>query len=547
MCSAWRCIARLVVLLALGALAPSEAGEWSLPPVDEFLPDQGALSAHPRVFVRAFRFEGNTVFADDELARVVEGYSGRELAGDELHQARRALTLHYVEAGYVNSGAVLPAQDIVDGVVTFRLVEGRLSDITITGNRWTRTSYIEGRIARGATAPLNLIRLKDTLEVLRQKPIFDRIKAELQPGTGRGRGRLSLDVEEARPCHVAFEFSNARPPSVGAERFGLLASHDNLTGHADALNLRWGLTTNGLSDTEFAGLDDFGVSYERPLCDDDTTLVLGYARSDTLLVEEPFLDLDITSQTETCTVGLRRPFYRTPNTEFAMSLALERSRNVTELLGERFSFSPGAEDGEMDVTVLRFIQEWATRNERRAVAARSTISVGLPILGATKHDRLPDSEFLAWRGQVQVVQRLGCTNTQAILRLGAQLAKDSLLSLEQFGIGGVTTVRGYRENEIVRDNAALASLEVRIPLIEQPSTNRPVLQLAPFVDMAYGWDVHSPGRGEVLASAGLGLLLNVSHSVDARLYWGCPFRDFNHTDHDIQDSGFHFYIIARPF
>src|SRR5262249_44958441 len=138
--------------------------------------------------------------------------------------------------------------------------------------------------------------------------------------------------------------------------------------------------------------------------------------------------------------------------------------------------------------------------------------VGIDALGSTIHERgLPDSRFFAWLGQFQWVRRfgilegLGLRDTQLIFRTDLQLADDSLLTLEQVALGGRYSVRGYRENTILRDNALLTSLEARVPLVENvPWAD--YLQLAPFVDYGRGWQ--SKGRTDeprYLASVGIGL------------------------------------------
>jgi hemolysin activation/secretion protein len=530
----------------LFASAVSVAAESVLPQAEELLPPGETLSSQATVYVRAFRFEGNTVFTEAELAQVLKDYIGRTLTSEDLQKARQLLTLHYVNRGYINSGAVLPDQKVEDGVVLFQIVEGKLTNVAISGNRRTKASYIEARVRRAADSPLNLLRLQDNLEIMRQSPIFERLQAELQPGTAPGQGRLQLNVEERSPFTVGLELANDRSPGVGAERLDVLLSDQNLTGVADALSLRYGLAGGGFDNPKFSGLDRFGVLYSRPISASDTRLILGYSRDDELLVEAPFENLDITSETDTFTVGLWRPFYRTPSSEFAMSLKGEVRRNLTKLMGQPFSFSPGAENGRSKVSVLRFGQEWSSRAETHALAVNSTFSFGLPVLGATHHASLPDSRFIAWLGQAQYIQRLAQTDNQLILRLSTQLANDSLLSLEQFGIGGMSTVRGYRVNEIVRDQGAVGTAELRIPIVRKAG-GPPLLQLAPFADLGYGWNAERPRDGEFLSSVGLGLLLQVEHRVEAELYLGVPFRHFHHEQHDLQDAGIHFRILVGRF
>ena len=69
----------------------------------------------------------------------------------------------------------------------------------------------------------------------------------------------------------------------------------------------------------------------------------------------------------------------------------------------------------------------------------------------------------------------------------AQISADPLLSIERFAIGGRDTVRGYRENQLVRDSGVVASAELRIPLWRD-SLRRPLLELVPFMDYGTGWN-----------------------------------------------------------
>jgi hemolysin activation/secretion protein len=95
-----------------------------------------------------------------------------------LNELRDRLTLLYVDAGYLNSGAVLPDQDVAEGVVEFHIVEGRLTDLRVEGNRWFRTGYLERRIRRGAHTPLDVADLENELQLLQQDPRIRRVDAD---------------------------------------------------------------------------------------------------------------------------------------------------------------------------------------------------------------------------------------------------------------------------------------------------------------------------------------------------------------------------------
>jgi len=134
-----------------------------------------------------------------------------------------------------------------------------------------------------------------------------------------------------------------------------------------------------------------------------------------------------------------------------------RGKKATHSWGGRFALSAGAnERGETRVSAVRFFQEYVQRSSNQVFAARSQFSLGTKFLGATGNDSGPDSRFLAWRGQAQYV-RLLAPETLLIVRSDIQLADRPLLSLEQIGIGGVQSVRGYRQDLLLTDSGAIAS------------------------------------------------------------------------------------------
>ena len=96
-------------------------------------------------------------------------------------------------------------------------------------------------------------------------------------------------------------------------------------------------------------------------------------------------------------------------------------------------------------------------------------------------------------------------DTQLIFRTDLQLSSDSLMGLEQIAVGGRYSVRGYRENQMVRDQALITSLEARVPLVRDKGWTE-YLQLAAFFDFGAAWnkslDTPSPDN---ISSVGLGL------------------------------------------
>jgi hemolysin activation/secretion protein len=500
------------------------------------------LSAGLEVFVREFIVEGSTVFSSDELAQITAPYTGRAITSEELLAAGDAITNHYIEHGYITSGALIPDQEVEDAVVRIQVVEGVLADVSVEGARWFRERYFRTRLLRAGRPPVSVRRLEETLQRFQRDPHIERVNARLEPGEQLGESVLSLAVEEGRPYQILASFSNDRPPAVGSSGGLFTLGLANLIGHADEFTGSFELTQ---------GIEDLDLRYEFPVTPYDTRLGLRFRNSDIEVVEEPFEDLVFT-EAQTYGLKLSHPLLRTRNHDLWFGVIGEwrRSESIFVLLPD-YPFQPGTDDPEQVVSVLRFVQDWTWRMPRDVIAVRSTASVGLGVLGATvsSDPDAPDGEFFAWLGQVQWAHRFGerWWGSQLVFRTDIQLASRPLLSLEKFAAGGLRTVRGYRRNELVRDSGVVASLELRIPLY-RGRLGRDVVQLAPFADFGRAWDERDDFPDRTLASLGVGLRVSPFEWLYGEIYWGGRLTDASRSygEGDLQDEGIHFRVTAVP-
>ena len=523
-----------------------------LPPLTAPRPPESELAPGIVVAAREIRVVGSTVFTPQQIEAITRPYIGRNVTSEDLEAIRVALTRLYVDRGYVNSGAVLPDQTVRDGVITYQIVEGKLDRIDVRGNRWLRADYYRGRLAAAAGPPLNVQALQERLQLLLEHPPIEQINAELKPGTRPAEAIMDVRVEEQFPIKLVLDFDNYQAPSVGAERGVVTLLHQSLTGNADVLDLSYGRSE---------GLDPLlDLGYALPINTHDTTIGIRYRKNDLTVVEDAFAPLDIRSHSEVYTLSLRQPVYRTPSTTFTLELSGERASLETSLGGRPQSLESGAVDGKSVATAVRFAQEFVHRTRSQVIAVRSRFSFGVGALGATTHaDATPDSQFVAWLGQFQWVRRLGAferlglADTQLIFRSDVQLANRPLLTVEQIALGGRYTVRGYPQNTLVRDNALLASVEARIPIVR----NRPwadYVELAPFFDYGHGWNTDRPTPSPPdLAGVGVGLRWALTMRTGVRLrpqveiYWGHPLRNVETSANVVQGNGLYFQLLLTAF
>jgi hemolysin activation/secretion protein len=510
-------------------------------------PEAPKEAAGPRVLLQRIRWDGNTVFSDEALNELAAPWLDREVTFEDLQALRIRITRHYIDRGYVNSGAVIPDQEVVSGRIRVKVVEGRLAEVAVSGNSRLKTSYVRRRLAAASGPPLNLNELQSAVQILHQNPLIDRVDAELRPGLRLGEALLAAEIKEASPYVLGFEFGNNWSPRIGSVGGELYTAHRNLTGRGDTLGLRYAMTR---------GFRDIFAYYNIPVSPRDTLVKFWYEYSDADVVEDPFDDLDITGQADTFAVEIAHPVYRRPNRELVFGLRGELRHSDTTLLDQPYSFSPGVEDGKSEVSVVRFTQEWLSRSRFQVVAVRSIFSLGIDAFDATIHeDDLPDGRFFSWLGQFQWAGRLSdLGGSQFIFRTDMQFCNQSVLPLEKFSVGGAYSVRGYREDTFVRDDGLVASLEFRYPAFRVPiprfsrSAEDGMVQLAVFADWGWSENVDTPTVGpRTISSAGLGVRWDPSPGLHAQLYWGIPFRDIDYSSHDLQDDGIHFQVNCLVF
>jgi hemolysin activation/secretion protein len=524
------------------ASQPTQAqpgNSFILPPVDI------AGQASPGIEVASFQFEGNTVFSTEVLQKLIADYIGRRLSATEFEEIRNRITHLYIDQGHLNSGALLtPSPEsghYPNDIVPIRIVEGRVESVNIKGEDGLHKRYIEDRLVRSDEL-LNVNVLQERFRLLLTDPLFDRINSRIIPGDAPGKAVLDVDIVRALPYSLSVFANNYRPPSIGSEAIGVSGWVRNLSGHGDVLDAT-------LQHSE--GADPVHLGWAVPLGAKGASFRASYDRGTSSVIEESLRSIDIKSLTSGYELGLGQTLVDTLARKVDLGLSYGERRDTTTLLGEAFSFTPGEPDGSSKVKVWRFSQDWTERREKQALALRSVFAFGrnnvdLSASGGTSTDpvKVADPHYAIWIGQVQYVQTVLDNGAQILLRGATQYTRDRLLPLEQFSIGGVGTVRGYRENAVLRDRAYVASAEFHYPLWLGGDDNRS-LTLISFTDFGRGWNQDE--TQQTLSSVGLGMSWRY-FGISADLYLAHKMSSLPvETSGNLQDHGIHFQIGYKVF
>ncbi|MBE9209624.1 ShlB/FhaC/HecB family hemolysin secretion/activation protein [Nostoc sp. LEGE 06077] len=524
------------------ALPQPSDKEPLLPPVQ--LPDQstpGEDDSSAKFRVDRIEVVGSTVFKPADFAPITAPFIGREVTFAELLQVKEAISKLYTDKGYVTTGALISPQTVDAGVIKIQVVEGSLQEIQIVGNRRLNSNYIRDRIRIGAGKPLNVPRLLEKLQLLRLDPRIQNLSAELQTGTTPGTNILRVEVKEADTFTATVSLDNGRSPSVGSFRRGIDVQEANLLGLGDTLSV-------GYTNTD--GSNTIAASYTLPVNAHNGALSFSVNQGWNNVIEDPFSVLDIQSNSTSYEFGFRQPLLQKPTQELAVGFSFSRQESQTKIGLDNiggFPLSPGADDnGRTNISALHFTQEYTQRSSKQVFAARSQFSLGVDWFGANVSNEAPDSNFFSWRGQAQWVRQFA-PDTLLLARGDLQLAADTLVPLEQFGLGGQLSVRGYRQDTLLTDNGILFSSEFRFPIL-RANKIQGVLQLAPFVDVGKGWNTKGTNpSSSTLVSTGLGLLWKQGNNFSARLDWGIPLISVEGDKETLQENGLYFSMQYSPF
>lgn len=487
------------------------------------------------VFVRHFMFIGNQVLSTTALQQMAAPYRNRYVTMDELQSLRETVSRWYIAHGYINSGAQLPDQDVQYGVIRIRLIEGILSTLNITGNTSLSNVYIHDTIVAKSPLdlPLNVRALQGGLLLLRGDPLVKGIKARLRAGTKLGDAVLDVQVAEARRYRLSIGGSNQNPPTLGEYRGNIHGEWRNTTGRGDTLEADYSTAD---------GVDYYHVNYRTPLNRYHTILSFTANKTDTIIVAPSLSSMKIISRTQSQNIQLNHALWSNDFNSVHIAVGYKHRRTQVSILGVPFAFAPNSL-GIIQSHSLHFLQTWQYQHHSMLVNTSSDFTIGMtPIF-----KRKPDGRFIHWLGKATLFNHWSLWRSKSVIRVLSRLANRSLLPIDTFPVGGMDSVRGYRENQLATDNAVVTSVEWRIPILRLPvpwlsqTYQDGELAIAPFIDYAHAWNRKRLNKDiRNLASVGMGLRWQIGAGSSFELYAGKPLRRIKQKGiHYMQDSGIH--------
>lgn len=489
-----------------------------------------ALAAPAARFeVSRFEVEGGPLPDPERLDALFAPYTGADRSLGDLQAARAALEQHLREKGHPFAVVQLPPQTVAkDGAVTLKVLEYRVGRITVDGARHhDEANVLRSLPALSVGAVPALGALDAQLQLANGNPV-KRTSVVMQPGLHETID-FAVQVQDARPWRFATTLDNTGSQETGELRFGLGFQHANLWNRDHIISFQYVTAPHRDDDSDSLALpfeDDvriFGASYLAPIPSLRGALELygGSANVDSGIVAGVF---DITGSGSVLggRFELNLPTHRIWEQRLALGYETRDYDNDVQLAGGSEQLIP-----DYRVNPLALAYEAEAQHAQIGASVGLSLSHNLPSgsnSGAADFDAVragANRDYTIWR--LNGGAQLGLGGAGEIwVRLEGQYTSDLLVPGEQFGIGGMNSVRGLEERQFIADRGLSASVEWLSPNLF-PSWEKTLSRIVLFVDGASGQTIDPTAmeRGSIdIASAGAGLRFGNGRNISLRLDYG---------------------------
>lgn len=433
-------------------------------------PNQMQAAKSLKFTLRGWKISGASLIPENDLQALIQDYVGREIGLDEMREAARTVAAHFREQGYFVR-AFLPRQEIRDGVVEIRLVEGRLGDVKIENpNQVISDERARDTITntQGIGEPLQLQQLERGILLLHDLPGVD-VTPTLKPGSKAGESDLALKVE-ARPLfNASLGYANTGIRAIGLNLFSGTVAANNAFGIGDQATL---LVQGGSGNV-------FGrIGYSLPV--GYSGLRVGVSAS-SLYYElgNEYKYLDASGDAWTGGIWASYPFVRGSRFNLYGITGFDTRRYHNVSLGAVSS------DNTLNVGYVGFNTDYRDKLLGSWGSGFNDFSfttvIGDVDLSATRANLTADRATARTNGAYQKfnfafsrLQQLPA-NVSFWSSFYGQLATRNLNSSEKFSLGGPNGVRAYPVNEALGDEGYLMKFELRYEVYQN-------VQLIGFID-----------------------------------------------------------------
>lgn len=465
------------------------------------------------------RVSGLTVFTPRQIEPLYTSYINQKVTFKDIDDIAAKIKVKYRNEGYFTTTVYIPQQEIKEGVAQIRVVEGKMGELKIEGNKYFSSDLIEKFFHVKKNEILNISKLQR--DILRLNSNSDlELKSVLSPGKEPETSDITLKVKENFPFHIGANFDNQGTRLSGKWRQSPTFRSSNATGNFDSLY-----------ESSIFSSDSFGefASYALPIGTYGTKFNINATYFKSRLGKE-YKALEIRGISQiynpyfSWELALREDFQANANLGFEIkSIKKKTSGSVTssdQLRTPYFSF---------DFAKIDSFSGQTTFNPK--------FSFGISGFLGASHRNHPTSSragtggsFFKYEQALNRIQRMPF-DSYLTIRTNLQTASHTLASSEQLQLGGANSIRGYPEGDYLADMGGSLNLDWVMPMYLIPkdwklnnlsTPLRHLIEPVIFADVGGGrLKKVIPGelRDKFLSGAGGGLKFHFGRYASLNLQW----------------------------
>ncbi len=465
--------------------------------------------------INGFELTGDNPLRGEDSARVLAPFIGPNATLATLQQASAALEAELKAKGFALYRVVLPPQE-VGAKVNLKIVKFVIGKITVTG----QTNHSEANIRAslpelGVGQTPNFRTLAVQTAIANENP-DKQVQVALKESDEADKIDVNLLVKDSKPWNFSASLSNMGTEATGRDRLALVAGYSNLFDLDQQFSGAYTTSLERVSDVK-----QLGLNYRIPLYQQRGVVGMSYTNSD---VVGSFGSFNSTGAGQT--FGLNYSYYLLPDggRRSYVTIGLdEKLFNVAKINGvvDPLKFDRNSQPLTLGYTAR-------VESDAAVWGYNTELAVNLPggsnnnLMAYQSEDaRITTANWKALRGGANYLSTFASGWLWSV-RGQFQYSPDALISGEQFGLGGVTSVRGTDERVLSGDSGLSTSIEITTLEL------RPGLRALGFVDAGWLYNQNAAANSnkpatDHLLSAGLGLRYSAgAYAVTAD--WGRVLR-----------------------
>ena len=442
------------------------------PPPESFIKEKPTpskqKSGDQSIDVSTFKVTGITLITEEQAQKVLQPFSNRKLTFDQIKEAGSAVTSLYTQMGRV-AQATIPPQDVVDGQILIKVIEGKVGNVIIELDKQSPTRLKSEVIQKFISANnqpgdfISLNGLERSLALLSETP-GNEVSGELSQGDQEETSNIQVNAKDTGLFAGRVDVSNYGANNTGIAQVTGNLSLNNPSGNGDQITL-------DVIDSQGSLFGQF--KYGMPVGYDGWRLAAGVSALNYK---------SLTSFSSTIAEGNAQTY------GLYATYALERTAKANKTVVVNFenknyvNLTSGIQSSKYQINDLSLGMYGNNFFESTYLNWGATATLGnLSINDATQS--INDANGASTEGyfgklafNVSATKPLPIDRTNITTSLYGQLASKNLSSAEQFYLGGPYGVRAYPVAQGGGSQGLIASIEINHTYENQ-------LQLGAFVDL----------------------------------------------------------------